>query len=242
MADWLVVQTNHGRAVDGTQVISDRSLTEQHSYALGWDTDGPVGDPTRLEHTGNLLTYSAYMEMLPESGYGVVVLLNAVSGLMLDQTGIFYGVRSIVEGTDLTPAGPAGSIFNVTTLDRFLGLLTVVVVLLGVRVVLRAGRWSRRRREQPWAHTAARTAPHLAALGAALVFPQLAERLVGGREVTWEAAMYGWPALVVFVWSLLSALLATLGTRGWHLVRRTISREPSADHVVSIANLQGARS
>src|SRR6185503_14598623 len=30
MAKWLVVQTNHGRAVDGTQVISDRGLTEQH--------------------------------------------------------------------------------------------------------------------------------------------------------------------------------------------------------------------
>ena len=89
------MQTNHGRAVDGTQVISDRSLTEQHtagptahSYALGWDTDGPAGAPTRLEHSGNLLTYSAYMEVLPESGYGVVVLLNAGSGLLLDQIGI----------------------------------------------------------------------------------------------------------------------------------------------------------
>ena len=54
--------------------------------------------------------------------------------------------------------------------------------------------------------------------------------------------MYGWPALTVFVWTLYPALLATLGTRAWHLVRRTTSREPSADHVVSIANLQGARS
>jgi CubicO group peptidase (beta-lactamase class C family) len=247
MADWLVVQTNHGRAIAGTQVISDRSLTEQHtagptahSYALGWDTDGPVGDPTRLEHTGNLFTSSAYMEVLPESGYGVVVLLNAGSGLMLDQTGIFYGVRSIVEGTDLTPAGPSGSTINVMTLDRFLGLLTLVVVLLGVRGVLRAGRWARRRRKQSWAHTAARTAPHLAVLCAAVVYPQLAERLVGGRAVTWEAAMYGWPALTFFVWTLLAALLATLGTRVWHLVRRTTSHEPTADHVVTTANLEGA--
>ena len=159
MADWLVVQTNHGRAVDGTQVISDRSLTEQHSYALGWDTDGPVGDPTRLEHTGNLLTYSAYMEMLPESGYGVVVLLNAVSRTHARPDRHLLRRPQHRRRNRPHASGPAGSIFNVTTLDRLLGLLTLVVVLLGVRGVLRAGRWARRRREQPWAHTAARTFP-----------------------------------------------------------------------------------
>jgi CubicO group peptidase (beta-lactamase class C family) len=237
MADWLVVQTNHGRAVDGTRVISDRSLTEQrtagptaHSYALGWDTDGPTGDPTRLEHTGNLLTYSAYMEVLPESGYGVVVLLNAGSGLMLDQMGIFYGVRSMVDGTDITPAGPAGSTFNLTNLDRLLGLLTLVVILLGARGVLRAGQWARRRREHPWARTAIRMGPHLVAFGVLLVFPQLAERPVGGREVTWEEAAYGWPALSVVVWTLLAALLATMAARLWHLVRRTTPGVPSESH------------
>jgi CubicO group peptidase (beta-lactamase class C family) len=248
MARWLVVQTNHGRAVDGTRVISDRNLTVQHTtgatgtgYALGWDTDGPVGSPTRLEHTGNLLTYSAYMEVLPESGYGVVVLLNAGSGLLLDQTGIFYGVRSIVEGTDLTPPGPAGATWNVTTLDTFLGFLTLVVLLLGARGVLRAGRWARRRRQQPWTHAAVRTAPHLAALGAALVFPRLAERLVGGREVTWEEAAYGWPALTVCVCTLLAALLVTLAARVWHLVRGT-ALALSENHDITTDHLQGARS
>jgi hypothetical protein len=29
------------------------------------------------------------MEIVPDSGYGVVVFLNSGSGLMLDQTGIF---------------------------------------------------------------------------------------------------------------------------------------------------------
>ena len=248
MARWLVVQTNHGRAVDGTRVISDRSLTEQHTagatgtgYALGWDTDGPVGSPTRLEHTGNLLTYSAYMEVLPDSRYGVVILLNAGSGLLLDQTGIFYGVRSIVEGTDLTPPGPAGATFNMSKLDTILGLLTVVVVLLGASGVLRAGQWAHRRREQPWTYTAISTAPHLAALGAALVFPRLAERLVGGREVTWEEAAYGWPALSVCVWAVLAALLVTLAARASHLVRRT-APALSENNVVITDHLQGARS
>jgi hypothetical protein len=64
-----------------------------------------------------------------------------------------------------------------------------------------------------------------------------AERLVGGREVTWEEAAYGWPALTVFVWALLAALLATMAARAWQLVRRTTSRELSENHVVTSVRL-----
>jgi hypothetical protein len=236
MAQWLIVQTNHGRAADGTPVVSDHSLAEQHTpgahangYALGWDTDGPADAPTRLEHTGSLLTWSSYMEIVPDSGYGVVVLLNSGSGLMLDQTGIFYGVRDIVEGTNLTPPGPAGAKYNATTLDRVLGLLTLAVLLLGARGVLRARRWARRRRHQSWIHPAFRTVPHLAVLAAVAAYPQLTELLLGGREVTWEAATYGWPALTALVWTVLLATLATQASRAWHVARGRTSRPTPAD-------------
>ena len=75
-------------------------------YALGWVTNGPPAAPTRLEHSGNLLTFSAYQAVLPESGYGVALLFNSGSALMREQTAIFYGVLDIVEGTDTTPSGP----------------------------------------------------------------------------------------------------------------------------------------
>ena len=71
-------------------------------------------------------------------------------------------------------------------------------------------------------------------------FPQLAERLVGGRDVTWEEAAYGWPALTVLVSALLAALLATLVARAWHLVQRAGIRELSPNHVIS-TQFQGAR-
>jgi CubicO group peptidase (beta-lactamase class C family) len=225
MAGWLIVQTNHGRSADGTSVLSDHSLAVQHApgagthgYALGWDSDGPADAPTRLEHTGSLLSWSSYMEIVPDSGYGVVVLLNSGSGLMLDQTGIFYGVRDIVEGTNLTPPGPAGTQFDATTLDGVLGVLTLTVLLLGARGVLRARRWARRRRLQSWIVAAARTVPHLAVLAAASAYPQLASRLIG-REVTWEATAYGWPALAVLIWTVLFASCATLMSRAWHGAR-----------------------
>jgi hypothetical protein len=207
--------------------VGNRALTELHTpgpaskgYALGWDTDGQATDPTRLEHTGSLATYSAYMEVVPDSGYGVVLLLNAGSGLLLDQMGIFYGVRDIVEGTDTTPSGPAGATLSATRLDLILGVLTVVVLLLGIRGVVRAGPWARRRRQQHWTRTALRTAPYVAVVAVVAAYPQLAERLLlGGRDVTWVAAGYGWPALTALILSVLLASLATLAARTWHVVR-----------------------
>lgn len=234
MAHWLIVQTNHGRAADGTPVLSDHSLAEQHTpgahtstYALGWDTDGPADAPTRLEHTGSLLTWSSYMDIVPSTGYGVVVLLNSGSSLMLDQTGVFYGVRDIVEGTDLTPPGPGGTRLNATTLDRVLAVLTLAALLLGAAGVLRARRWVRRHTNQSRIILGARTLPHLAVLAAAAAFPQLAGRFFG-REVTWEAAAYGWPALTVLVWAVLVATLATLASRAWQLTRWGTSRATPA--------------
>lgn len=143
MARWLVVQTNYGRAPDGTRLLSAGGLTEMHTssavgdvgYALGWDTNGPATAPTLLEHSGNLLTFSAYQAVLPASGYGVVVLLNTGSALLRDQYAIFEGVVDIVEGTDTTPSGPR---YSSATLDTVLAFLTVAVLFLGILGVRRS--------------------------------------------------------------------------------------------------------
>ena len=98
MAHWLVVQANSGRTAQGTRLVSERSMTEMHTpstpggYALGWDTYGPAAAPTRLEHSGNLLTFSAYQAVLPQSGYGIALLFNSGSPFLRDQTAIFRGV------------------------------------------------------------------------------------------------------------------------------------------------------
>ena len=235
MANWLVVQTN-GSAPDGTRIISDRSLTQMqtpssnataHGYALGWDTAGPADAPTRIEHTGNLLTYTAYQAVMPDTGYGVAILLNSGSGLMLDETGIFYGIRDIIEGTDLTPSGPAYTTYSATTLDTVLAILTLGLLLLGVRGVLGARRWVSRHGHSR-TRVVLRTIPHLAVLVAVALFPRLAGQLVGGRTVTWETAAYGWAALTVLVLTTLVTTVATLTARAGHLTLRSRHRATPA--------------
>ena len=114
MAKWLVMQSSGGRAGNGNRLLSAESIATMHTpaepggYALGWDTDGPTQDPTEISHGGTQYTFSAHQTLLPDSGYGIVVLLNNTSALGLEQTAIVAGLTSIVEG-GTGPAGPAVS-------------------------------------------------------------------------------------------------------------------------------------
>jgi hypothetical protein len=63
----------------------------------------------------------------------------------------------------------------------------------------------------------------LLAVGAA--FPQLFELWIG-RDLTWRAAAYGWPALVLFVIAVLAAAGATLLARSWQMLSRTNAATP----------------
>ena len=52
---------------------------------------------------------------------------------------------------------------------------------------------------------------------------------MGGRDVSWVAAAYGWPALVVLVAAALMAATATLIFRSWQLSRhlRNLTNVPA---------------
>ena len=135
MARWLVVNTHGGVAPDGTRVVSTSGLEQLHTpsaprtgYALGWATRGPREAPTRLEHSGSLLTYTAELGIWPGTGYGVVLMFNSGSPMMLDQTAIAHGVFDIVEGTSPPAHGPRAA----GTIDRVLAALTLILVAFGV--------------------------------------------------------------------------------------------------------------
>jgi hypothetical protein len=224
MARWLIVHANGGQAADGSRVVSGRAMQVLHTpsapktgYALGWDTDGPTEAPTRLEHSGSVLTYSAEHSLWPKSGYGVVLLFNSGSAMLLDQLPILHGVFDIVEGRQPPSAGRPLAL----TLDAVLALLTVTALALGTCGALRADRWARRWRGAP-GRMALGLLPSPVVLGAGTAFSRLAE-LWFGRDVTWRAAAYGWPALVVFVTASLVAAAVTLAARYWSLFGKDAS-------------------
>jgi hypothetical protein len=114
-------------------------------------------------------------------------------------------------------------------LDTALALLPLVALTLGGFGVARAGRWSRRR------YTSLRRAlgllPVVAVLGVGAAFPRLVEALLG-RDVTWQAAAYNWPALTVVVLAVLLAAAATLLARAWSWSRTGVVERAGVDTAI----------
>jgi CubicO group peptidase (beta-lactamase class C family) len=242
MARWLIVHTNDGRTADGTRLVSGQGLRTLHTpsapdvgYALGWATHGPSSTPTRLDHSGSLLTFTSEEALWPGSGYAVVMLFNAGSPMMLDQNAIVHGVFDIIEGNGPPSSGPGLP----ATLDTVLAVLTLATLTLGALGVARAGRWARRRRGAP-IRTALGLLTSVVVLGVGGVFPRLAEAWIR-RDVTWREAAYGWPALVVFVLTAILAAATTLIARAWQGWRTSGAdlrpAEPAAD--VAIGSAEG---
>jgi hypothetical protein len=175
----------------------------------------------RVEHSGSLFTFTSEQALWPGSGYGVALLFNSGSPMMLDQTAIVHGVFDIIEGT----APPASGPHLAARLDTILAVLTLAALALGTAGVVRAGSWARRRHRAP-VRAALGLVPPVLLLATGVVFPRLAEAWIG-RDVTWRVAAYEWPALVVLVCAALVAAAGTLLARSWRCWRVHRADPPS---------------
>lgn len=228
MARWLIINANGGQAPDGARVISTEGMRQLHAasapngYAFGWATRGPRADPTRIGHSGSVLTFSSEQVILPRSGVGVALLFNSSSAFLFEQRAILDGVLRILDGgAPSDPPLPRGAI------DGFLAVLTVAALGAGATGAAHGRRWAERHRRAP-VRIAARLLPLLGAICAVAAFPTIGVWLMGGRDVTWRAAAYGWPALVALVLATALAALVTLTSRVIHLLRTARSAGPGA--------------
>jgi CubicO group peptidase (beta-lactamase class C family) len=90
MSRYLIAQLNGGR-YEGAQVLSAEGIAELHrgaadtgrpdeSYAMGW-IDGEMDGVPIVHHNGDTGNFHATMIQVPESKWGVVVLMNGTNDL-----------------------------------------------------------------------------------------------------------------------------------------------------------------
>ena len=212
-AAWLIAQHDQGRGPDGTPIVSPAAVAEMHrpsrvgSYGLGWDTGRtPAGAPL-IEHTGGLITATAYQALLPSTGYGIVVLANSGSqyGNAID-----LGARlvDLVEGR--TPP-PTPSPMPLILIDVALLAFTIVALVLGFRGVRRAGRWAARRRTI--AGSVLRLAPYAMPLILLVSLHRIVRVLYRGQDVSWLQVVYLYPAFMLLLAAGTVVCLAVLTAR-----------------------------
>lgn len=216
MARFTAMLTNDGRTPDGEQLVSAELLAQAHTpqppaehYGLGWQLSSPGTEPARGGHSGSTTRYSAQVNVVPESGYGVVVMLNSFTPTYEHPYELSSGIIDLTEGDEATPGVPVA-----TLIDWALGLATLLVLVLTGVGLRRAGTWAARRSERPGWIYALRLAPHA-------VFPALAVVLLGVVP-TWQnnsSTPYDvltlWTAGMVLVLVLAFSGVTLIGARTW---------------------------
>ncbi|MFH9330702.1 serine hydrolase domain-containing protein [Streptomyces althioticus] len=223
LARWLVAQSNGGVSAEGRRVATARTVALTHTpptapadteYAMGWLRHRDDSGTEVIRHNGQLLTHNAMATLLPDSGVGIAVVTN--TGMLAgdDAAQITSGLVDLARGVEPEVEKP----FSMTA-DWVLAALTVAAVGLGVRGVLRAGVWARRREGRAWWWTVLRLLPLTLPV---LVLTQLGS-LVGllmFRSGTLAQTTYAWPALAVFAGGGALAAGAVAVARGAASVRR----------------------
>ena len=152
MTHYLLANLNGGHYHD-TSVLSAAGVDDLHraavetpetgtSYAMGWFV-GPVNGIPAIHHQGETFNFHANAVLLPASGTGVIVLMNAENSLDLFTAGrmgtIADGVTSLLEGR-----APARRPSNMSSLVAYAALFGLLVVQAGL--VVRSVRALRARR------------------------------------------------------------------------------------------------
>jgi CubicO group peptidase (beta-lactamase class C family) len=153
MAHYLVAQINGGRFQD-MAVASPAAIATMHTpprqptsdYAMGWFVHHDAGVPV-IEHNGVLSTFYSEAVLLPERGYGFVLLANANGA-----ASAFVGFAAIKRGLIALLSGstPLGGSINVGQIGLMMALITLIGAGLGLRRLLRLRRWAEQARSRPW--------------------------------------------------------------------------------------------
>ena len=163
MANHLIAQGNHGRYL-GRSVLSAKGLSLMQmptagvasNYAMGWTTSNANGTQT-IEHNGVLSTFYADTVLLPQSGYGFVLLYNAYA--VTASTRAFPEMKNGMVALLLGHTPVIGEI-TLPWLGRLLAAISAVIVGLFIWNLLRLPQW------KVWAANAPR-----GRLGWSLIWP-----------------------------------------------------------------------
>ena len=208
MANYLIMQ-NSGGQFEGESLVSPESITLMHTppsdvdspYAMGWMVLDENASPRVVEHNGILSTFHSEAALLPDDGYGIVLLYN-LNNLLINYDGIKNGLITLLLGQQPTAGG-----LSAGTIGLIVAVVTLITLLLQIRALLRLPKWAQRTHNRPlW-----RLIPGLVwafvPTALFLALPTLTAQF-GDRVFSYEQHFTSFPD--IFIWLALTALLGAL--------------------------------
>lgn len=221
MAKWLSMQMTNGK-YKNDQIISSKGLEQTHSsvdpkihYGMGWQLGQSEDGKKQLQHTGILWTYKAETVMLPDEGYGIVVLFNSGLNSFVDYTTFTRGIAAILTDQPLEEPFMDNQYWEILMV-----LVIFITITLGIRTLLRLKHWDAKRTQRPAWRTYTYLGLRLLPILLLLFLSQILTFVGGGRVVTWEGMYMMMPSVVI--WLIIAAIMqvSILAARMYRLFRK----------------------
>lgn len=149
LAAFLAMIQRGGVTADGSRLLSgdlvQEAMTIQKNagtYGLGWQHTS-TAHPQRVGHDGALRRTSSRIDIVPSNGTATVVLMDSYTPTYQHPFTVSTGLVDIARGEAPEVPAPVA-----TYIDLGLLLVTLVVIALAVRGVLRSRLWAERRRQK----------------------------------------------------------------------------------------------
>jgi CubicO group peptidase (beta-lactamase class C family) len=146
MARYAIAQTNDGclgeaciLSAEGIETLHTPPADVDSPYAMGWEVHEDEG-LRRVSHNGAVRTFFSSITLLPEEGYGVVLLVNqnSIFHLLLAYERVVDGVVRLLVGRQ-----PPGGIAMATLYAVIAAVIALDLARHGLRLA-RLSRWRRR--------------------------------------------------------------------------------------------------
>lgn len=158
MSHYLIAHLNQGRYGDVSILSPDGMMQlwqpptylapdHETGYAMGWNVGAPYNESV-IEHNGELGNFHSYMAVVPDEGWGVIVLVNASHAALVSTPIelIGWGVVSMLLGQPL-PTRPDVAFIRGIYVGTF--VIVALQLLTLIWAVFRLRRWFRQPETRP---------------------------------------------------------------------------------------------
>lgn len=173
------------------------------SYGLGWNIGKTEDGKKQVQHSGILWTYKAEEVLLPEQGYGIVMLFNSGLNAFIDYYSFTNGITQI-----LSNHSPHQPFYNDQLLEAFMFVLILVTLVIGIRKIKNTKKWEIKYKKRTKWLLVLNIIISLLPIYLISFLPQSMAFIGGGRVIHLKGIFLMMPSVII--WLCLASLLSLI--------------------------------
>ncbi|MCF6412080.1 hypothetical protein [Pseudalkalibacillus salsuginis] len=163
-------------------------------YGMGWAIDKTDEGKKQVMHGGILWTYKAEEVLLPDQGYGIVMMFNSGLNAFVDYSSFPSGISKILLNQPTTEP-----FYNSQIIEIFMVVLIIATIMIGIRKIKYIKKWEEKFKKRPkWWFILSLTFT-LLPFFVFIFLPQLMTFIGGGRVISMKGIFLMMPSIIIWL-------------------------------------------